>query len=163
MLCNGFYFFLGWPIINLVIKCANKNLPPENPIDRGEFLRFIGLWLLMSTIGGGFDKMEHWSSTAPSPENGAPFRFNEWMSKNRFKNVQNTLRHADEDKPSHIDKFFVIRKILSSWNQNIQDVFRPGWLNCLDESMSMWNSKTSCPGWVFSHVNLTPSAMNTTA
>lgn len=74
--------FLGWPIINLATKRANKNLPPENPMGRREFLRFLGLWMLMSAIDSGFDKMEHWSTTIPSPETGAPFRFNEWMSRN---------------------------------------------------------------------------------
>ena len=67
-----FLLFLGWPIINLVIKCTNKNSPAEKPMDRGEFLHFLGLWSLMSAIGGGFDKMEHWSSTISNIENGAP-------------------------------------------------------------------------------------------
>lgn len=115
----------------------------------GEFFRFIGLWLLMSTVGGGFDKMEHWSKTIPSPESGAPFRFNEWMSKNRFKSIQAALKHADEECPACVDKFFSVRQLTKLWNENMMNVFRPSWLNCLDESMSMWHSKITCPGWVF--------------
>ena len=28
-------------------------------------------------------------------------------------------------------------------------IFRPGWITCLNESMSRWFSKMSCPSWVF--------------
>ena len=38
---------------------------------------------------------------------------------------------------------------MALWNADAQEMLRPGWLNCLDESMPMWNSKISCPGWFF--------------
>ena len=28
-------------------------------------------------------------------------------------------------------------------------VFTCGWITCLDESMSIWNNKWTCPGWIF--------------
>ena len=107
-----FLLFFGWPIINLVIKCANANLPEEKQMDRGEFLRFIGTWLLASTIGGAFDKKEHWSTTMPLPEQGAPCRFNEWMRKNRFRDIMSTLRHNDDAAPACRDKFHGMRKTM---------------------------------------------------
>ena len=144
-----FSLFLGWPIINMVTKATNANLQEHKQMDRGEFLRFLGMWLSMSTIGGGFNKMEYWSTTLPSAENGAPHRFNEWMSRHRFRDIMHAMRHADEAPPPCRDKFHGIRKSIAVWNDNVATVFRPGWLTCLDESMSMWHDKLSCPGWVF--------------
>ena len=36
-----------------------------------------------------------------------------------------------------------------NWNQNMRDVFIPVWVNCLDESMSPWLNRWTCPGFVF--------------
>jgi hypothetical protein len=144
-----FLLFLGWPIISLVITCTNKCL--DRPTHRGEFLRFLGLWFLMATIGGGFDKMEYWS-TAPVDKDsvsGAPYRFNDWMSRNRFLAILSALRFTNENPPPYVDRFFQIRQMIRLWNENIQSIFKPGWLTCLDESMSIWFSKWTCPGWVF--------------
>jgi len=145
-----FLLCLGWPIIYLVLKCTNKNLSDDKQLDRGEFLRFVGLWLLMSSIDGGFDKMEYWS-TVPAGDmlSGAPYRFNTWMSRNRFRAILHALLYSDEEKPRYADKFHCVRKLIRLWNENIQEIFRPGWLTCLDESMSRWFTKISCPGWVF--------------
>ena len=32
---------------------------------------------------------------------------------------------------------------------NMNDNFIPGYMNCLDESMSMWTNKFTCPGFMF--------------
>ena len=32
---------------------------------------------------------------------------------------------------------------------NMKDNFIPGYMNCLDESMSMWTNKFTCPGFMF--------------
>ena len=71
-----FLLLLGQPIINIVIKVINANLKQYKQIDHGEFLHFLGIWLLISKIGSGFNKMEYWSNTLLSTENRAPRRFN---------------------------------------------------------------------------------------
>ena len=60
----------------MVIKAINANLKEYKQIDCGEFLHFLGIWLLMSIIGGRFNKMEYWSNTLSSTENRALHRFN---------------------------------------------------------------------------------------
>ena len=35
------------------------------------------------------------------------------------------------------------------WNTNMRDVFIPSWVSCLDESMSIWFNRWTCPGWIF--------------
>ena len=39
--------------------------------------------------------------------------------------------------------------MILEWNQNMATVFSSSWVICLDESMSIWTSRWTCPGWVF--------------
>ena len=36
-----------------------------------------------------------------------------------------------------------------TWGSNMNNTFAPGYMNCLDESMSMWTNKFTCPGFMF--------------
>ena len=118
-----FLLILGQLIINLIIKYANQNLTLEKLIDREEFLRFISLWLLMSIIGSGFGKIEYWSHTLPCAENSVSFSFNEWMSKNWSKGIQNILQYTNKNPPTYKDKFYSIRNLIKLQNENIEKIF----------------------------------------
>ena len=39
--------------------------------------------------------------------------------------------------------------MINSYNDHLSKVFIPSWISCLDESMSAWTSKWTCPGWVY--------------
>jgi hypothetical protein len=39
--------------------------------------------------------------------------------------------------------------LISEWNKNMQKMYIPSWVSCLDESMSIWNMRWTCPGYVF--------------
>ena len=39
--------------------------------------------------------------------------------------------------------------MIGTWNENMHRIFSPGWINCLDESMSPWTNKYTCPGHMF--------------
>ena len=39
--------------------------------------------------------------------------------------------------------------MLKAWGSNMVSCFMPGWANCLDESMSIWMNKFSCPDFMF--------------
>ena len=80
---------------------------------------------------------------------GAPFRVNEYMSKKRFEKILAAIRYNDTAPPAYKDRFLVVRKLIHAWNLNMSEQFGPGWVNCLDESMSPWTSKYTCPGHVF--------------
>ena len=62
---------------------------------------------------------------------------------------QSLASHADWQAPAFRDPFWEIRQLVSEWNDNMKEVFSPGWACCLDESMSIWFNKWTCPGWVF--------------
>ena len=37
----------------------------------------------------------------------------------------------------------------TAWNSNMNQQFSPGYVNCLDESMSVWTNQLTCPGFMF--------------
>ena len=71
------------------------------------------------------------------------------MSSNRFEEIIKHLTFTNIEPPSFTDKFWEIRQMVKVWNTNMRDVFIPGWITCLDESMSVWHNKWTCLGYVF--------------
>ena len=131
-----------------VILCnINANIVGSR-VTYGEFLRWIGIWFLMATVIG--PRREAFFSLKPiDPFLGAPFRVNEYMSKKRFEKILAAIRYNDTAPPAYKDQFWVVRELIHTWNLNMSEQFGPGWVNCLDESMSPWTSKYTCPGHVF--------------
>lgn len=39
--------------------------------------------------------------------------------------------------------------MISAFNSNMKIFFLSSWVICLDESMSIWNQRWTCPGWVY--------------
>lgn len=39
--------------------------------------------------------------------------------------------------------------MIDSWNDNMDAQFMSGWIQCLDESMSVWLNRFTCPGFMF--------------
>ena len=48
-----------------------------------------------------------------------------------------------------IDKFWEVRELINSWNLNMYKYYIPSWVCCLDESVSIWINRWTCPGWIF--------------
>ena len=48
-------------LCNVILDSINKNMEGDEPVSYGELLRWLGLWLLMSTIQGP-KRFEYWSS-----------------------------------------------------------------------------------------------------
>ena len=136
-------------IANVLIPETNKSLEDTDmPLTFGEFLRWLGLWFLMSTISG-VPREEFWSSSDVSMFYGAPFRLHSLMTKRRFNSILAALKYTDVPFPPFKDKIHEVRQLIVSFNSRMTEVFNPAWVSCLDESMSVWTSKFSCPGWIF--------------
>jgi hypothetical protein len=127
----------------------NKNIMGGKEVEWPEFLRFIGLLLLMATVQVGCDRRSWFEDTEPSEFEGAPFRLQKYMSRSRFESILSALRYTSEPPPAYKDKFHQVRQMLKAWNDNMFDVFTPSWVSCLDESMSPWTSRWTCPGWMY--------------
>ena len=141
-------FFPRKFIEEVMIQEMNKHL--EDYVTLGEFLRYIGLWLvIVKSSPGNMGRGEFWSSTKPDRKKGAPFRLNDLMTGRRFEELTKALCYTTEKAPSYKDPFWEVRQMVTEWNRNMQEVFSPGWSLCLDESMSIWTNRWTCPGWVF--------------
>ena len=115
----------------------------------GEFVKYLGLWFLLSTVSHGCSRRSFWDDNPPSEWSGAPFRFNKYMSYNRFESITNALRYTDTPSPEYTDKFAEVRDIIHAWNEHMKKIFIPSWMSCLDESMSSWTRKWTCPGFMY--------------
>jgi Transposase IS4 len=102
----------------------------------------------MVTIAGN-SRSFFFEQTEPSAWEGAPFRLNEYMSKKKFDDIVNSLRFTNLDPPDYRDKFHQARQMIAMWNQHTMDMFVAAWVSCLDELMSVWTSKWTCPGFMF--------------
>ena len=64
-------------MIEVVVPKTREKL--DEPLTYGELLRWIGLWLLMSTVDGS-DRQSFWSTKNVNIFEGAPFRLNMFMT-----------------------------------------------------------------------------------
>ena len=136
-------------LFDVILKATNKTLNGEQKeITKGELLRFIGIWLFMATTSG-FPRRDYFSKREVNVFSGAPYRVHVWMTKNRFECILRCLSFTLSPSPLFKDRFWEIREVISAWNSNMTKVFKSGWITCLDESMSVWMNKYTCPGWMF--------------
>jgi hypothetical protein len=138
-------------LFNVCMKHTSDALEKQRmqPLHRQEFLRYIGLWLLMSTCIG-WTREQFFDTGLRDPEgNSAPYDLGQYMSKNRFNCITRELRFTSASAPSYRDRFWEVREMIAAWNENMKSLFLPGWVTCLDESISIWFSRYTCPGWVF--------------
>ena len=76
-------------------------------------------------------------------------RLGSYMSRKRFDAILKALSITSHDPPAFRDRFWEICEILKAWNETMMEQFTPSWVSCLDESMSTWTNKYSCPWWMF--------------
>ena len=143
-------FFFKQYVEGIIIPQTNIRLRQEKhcPVSYGEFLRWLGLWLLMATINGP-DRTDFWSLGEVDCFVGAPLRLGSFMSRKWFEAILKALAITARQPPAFRDHFWEVREIIEAWNANMTEQFTPSWVSCLDESMSTWTNKYSCPGWMF--------------
>jgi hypothetical protein len=123
----------------------------NRPVTFGEMIRFLGIRLLMATQQGWSVK-DYWSYTKEqADQETCPCVYNmrSYMTYTRFRSIQRFLMYTDVRAPTFVDKFWEIRQMIKAWNAHMANVFLAGWVICLDESMSIWHQKWTCPGWIF--------------
>jgi hypothetical protein len=63
--------------------------------------------------------------------------------------ILSSLSYTNRDPPAYRDPFWEVRQLIECWNAQMYGVFVPGWISCLDESMSKWMNDNTCPGFMF--------------
>ena len=128
-----------------ILPQTNQNLPHgEKPILYGEFLCWIGLWMLMGTIIG-LQRQEFWATIPIDAFHGAPLHLGIWVTRTQLEAMLSALTFTDIASPTFVDKFWEVLQMVEAWGTNMKDNFIPGYMNCLDESMSVWTNKFTCP------------------
>ena len=134
-------------ILETVVPSTNNQLG-EEPLSYGELMSWIGLWILMSMVDGS-DCRGFWSNKHVNIFEGAPFRLNNFMTRNRFETILNNITYTNHEPPAFRDHFWEIQQMVDERNANMDINSSPSWKNCLDESMSKWLNKYTCPGFMF--------------
>ena len=130
----------------VLIPETNKEL--DQPMDIGEFIRWLGCWFYMACWVGIYRRSILVGRTSdPSIFQGAPFWLNNYMSRNRLDQILVCLRYTNQEVNYH-DGFLHMRQIQEAWNKNMADEFNPSWINVLDESMMEWFNKYA-PGFMY--------------
>ena len=128
------------------------NQSMNNPVSYGEFLCWIGLWILMSTVDGS-DRRSFWSSKDINMFEGAPFRLTHYMSRNRFEEILSAISYTNKHPPQMLDKFWEICELIDAWNDNMEAEFLPSWIYAIDESMSKWLNEFTRIGTLLKRTN----------
>ena len=129
-------------LLQVIIKKVNENLEGDS-LTNGEFLWWIGIWILMSTVDGA-DRRAFWATKIVDPFHGAPFHVTPFMSRCQFENILTNLGYTEEAPPTYHDRFWEVRRMLDMWNKNMGTNFSPSWINCIDKIMSKWVNEFSC-------------------
>ena len=131
---------------HVVLVETNKKL--EESLTYGELLRWIGVWVLMSTVDGS-DRRSFWAAREIDIYYGAPFRLTNIMSRTRFEAILSAITYTNHNPPAFVDRFWEVRQLVDCWNENMNKNFSPSWINAIDESMSKWVNKYTCPGFMY--------------
>ena len=110
---------------DMILVKTNKVLD-QQPVTYGELLRWIGLWVLISTVDGS-NHHSFWSSKSVNIYEGAPFWLGKYMSHTHFEEILSSICYTDESSPTLLDHFWEIRCLIVAWNKNMDENFiHPG-------------------------------------
>lgn len=145
--CNEFAIFrhfLPMTYITSILIPATNEADPKLNLTLGEFLRFVGLWMVMTRYPGNA-RRDFWSIT----QNGIFIvfpNFSPFMSRNRFDAILSALSFDfQRKKPQYRDRFWKIRAMVDAFNKNMDEHFYASWLTCLDESKASQRNLS----WIF--------------
>ena len=161
-LLNWFLFYFPVSTMRLICDATNENSKKIAwPRDRrwkhlrvGEFMRWLGLWILMTVYGSqAGHRRAYW---------GPLLNFGRYMPLNRFENILRAFRlpqYAKDDPAwggdgavayadTRYDKFQETRKFTDMCRVLFQNAIKPGGWICIDECMFSWLGRMlKLPGW----------------
>ena len=159
---NWFLHYMPLTLISEITRATNTSaMTIEWPAERqwtrlktGEFLRWLGLWLLMTVYPViGNSRRSYWRGI---------LNFGKYMSEARFEGILRAfaLPQYRHDEPGwggparelyelkNFDPFFETRKFCDAMRTHFRDAMRPGGWLCIDESMFSWLGRAlKLPGW----------------
>ncbi|CAG8710339.1 37727_t:CDS:2, partial [Gigaspora margarita] len=131
------------------INIRGRQSPNWVDVSFGEYMRWLGLWVLMSAFPVA-DHRFYWRTTVELTKPMIPFNFQRWMPLARFEQIvlYHTLMMVCElDTPNLNDPLYSVRSFVDAYNKNLIEAVKPEKTLCIDESMNLWlGSKNKIPG-----------------
>lgn len=146
-LLHMYLAFLPRKFIEEVLLVETNKVIEGQPLEFGEFLRWLGLWYLIATTHCG-SRRDFWSGMPVDLFQGAPFRLHDLMSRNRFEAILSAIQLTNAAPPVYQDRFWEVRQLISAFGEHMTSLFSCSWVACLDESMIAWINRWTCPGWM---------------
>jgi Transposase IS4 len=112
-----------------------------------DLIRFLTLMLLIGTTQR-CSRREFWS-TEDVDFLGANFHFNHFMSHRHFEAIIKYPKLTSTPTLEYKAPFHCVEELVYAFNEHTQRELSPSWIACLDESMSVWTSQQTCPGWMY--------------
>ena len=134
-------------VMDTIIEGVDKQISGD-PITYSELLRWIGLWVMMSTLAGS-DRRRFWSTHDLDIFYSSFFTLSNYMTQTWFENILNNLTYMKKKPPEFHDRFWEVCDMLDWWNKNMANNFVLSWINCINEIMSKWVNEYTCPGFMF--------------
>ena len=97
----------------------------------------------------GFQRRDFWSTKVVDMFIKSPYRFNDIMSRNHFEKILAALRFNNQLSLIYKDAFHEVHQMVDCWNDNMYNIFSPGWITCLDKSVMKWINQFTYSGFMF--------------
>ncbi len=86
------------------------------PLDEGELMQYVGIWLMMSTCSGGSHDDFILLLRLNESTNPCPYNFTPYMSKRQFKEITQESHLTDANSHQCLDCFWEVRQMIKKWN-----------------------------------------------
>ena len=112
-------------VAKVILPATNVHLFPH--LTMHDFYKWLGCHFFMACFQGIDDRDEWWSQRPVSLFSGAPFRLNEFMTRNRFTNITSHIRFTEKPPPtvaSHgfVDRFHEVREMLDQLSGRVDEL-----------------------------------------
>ena len=145
---TAFVLFLPKTFVYEVILVETKRIFKVPDLDFGEFLRFIGIWMLIKA-NPVMNRAEYFSEKT--------YEYFQWVLSSCqsfyvwwffWEYLLWSQVHFHPPPPLR-DKFYWFQNMIVAWNDHIQKFLMTYWISFLHEYMSVWMNKFIFPGFVF--------------
>jgi Transposase IS4 len=142
------YFLSVFPAkqLNLMVEQTSKKLTKEGKpkLTKGECLKWLGVLLLITRFEFG-DRANLWATQSHCKYvPAANFGERTGMTRDRFHDIFRCMVWSVQPpkRPDHMSseqyRWLLIEDFIANFNEHRSQYFHPGWLICVDESMSRW-------------------------
>ena len=113
-----------------------------------EYYVWLGCVFFMLCYNGIQDQEMCWLTKPIDMFLEAPFRLNAFMTYTSFCDIMAAIWYTNKDAPLLFhDKFHEVCQMIDAFSDHYTAEYTPSWLNCIDESMSLWLN-SFCPGFM---------------